>query len=561
MRFIPILLFIYVFSAGAQNIYPQDYFESPLDIPLIFSGTFAELRSNHFHGGLDIKTQGREGQTIKAAADGYVSRIKISHYGYGKALYIAHPNGYTTVYGHLQQFNDSIENFIKKKQYSNESYEVEVFPRAGELPVKRGEFIAYSGNTGGSAGPHLHFEIRDKNQYPINPMLFGIETEDHILPIVKSVFAYPMDENSGINKESSRIKLRLIPLDSGDYITENVNAIGKIGFGIETIDRQDLASNQNGVYNISTFLNGNRNYGLDFKSFSFDESKHINQLIDYEYYETHEKRIQKLFRINNPLSIITDVVNDGIVRLEDSTNVVYKIRVSDFKNNETWVTININGTKNAMGTPKPEEKTPYFIHHDQKVNLSKDGVDVSFAADTFYEDFYMDFNVSNDTLTLHKDIVPAKKYFDISFDVSKYKPEDLKHLYIARLVGYKGFPAYSSTHRKGNTLTTHTKTLGTYTLAMDTINPTIKPDNFYDGQWISNFRFLKLKIKDDISGISDYRVTVNGKWILTEYDYKTNTLVHDFKDNVIRDVKNNLKVIVVDNAGNSATFEAIFYRK
>ena len=558
---IPILLFFSVFLAKAQSIYPQDYFKSPLDIPLILAGTFGELRSNHFHSGMDIKTQQHEGLTVSAAADGYVSRIKISHYGYGKALYITHPNGYTTVYGHLQQFNDTIENYIKKKQYSQETYEIEVFPRAGELPVKQGEFIAYSGNTGGSAGPHLHFEIRDKNQYPINPMLFGIDIKDTTHPIISSVFAYPMDQNSGVNHENSRVKLRLIPLQNGDYVTENINAIGKIGFGIETVDRQDQASNQNGVYNIASFLNGRRNFDLDFHTFSFAESKHINQLIDYDYYQTHNERIQKLFRINNPLSIIKDVVNDGFVTVKDSTNAVYKIRVADFKNNETWVTLNINGTKDAMGTPKSIEKTPYFIHHNQKVNLSKDGVNVTFDANTFYEDFYMDFNVENDTLTLHKDIVPAKKYFKITFDVSRYKPEDRNHLYIARLVGYKGFPAYSSTKYSGNTLSTQTKTLGTYTIATDTIAPTIKPDNFFDGQWMSNFRFLKLKIDDEASGISAYRAEVNGKWILMEYDYKTNTLTHDFNDNMIQDVKNNLKVIVVDNAGNSATFKAVFYRK
>ncbi|GAA4281778.1 M23 family metallopeptidase [Gaetbulibacter aestuarii] len=561
MRFIPILLFFSVFVAKAQSFYPQDYFKSPLDIPLILAGTFAELRSNHFHSGMDIKTQQREGLKVKAAADGYVSRIKISHYGYGKALYVTHPNGYTTVYGHLQQFNDTIENYIKKKQYSQESYEIEAFPSAGELPVKQGEFIAYSGNTGGSGGPHLHFEIRDKNQYPMNPMLFGIDIKDTTHPYVSSVFAYPMDENSGVNNENSRVKLRLIPLQNGDYITENVDAVGKIGFGIETNDRQDQASNSNGVYNIATFLNGQQNFDMDFRKFSFAESKHINQLIDYGYYETHDERIQKLFRINNPLSIIKDAVNDGFVTIKDSTNAVYKIRVADFKNNETWVTININGTKKALGEPAPVEKTPYYIHHDQKVNLSKDGIDVTFNADTFYEDFYIDFDVKNDTLTLHKDVVPAKKYFKISFDVSQYKPEDINHLYIARLVGYNGFPAYSATKRIGNTLTTEANTLGTYTIAMDTIAPTITPRNFFDGQWMSNFRFLKLKIEDEASGISAYRATVNGKWILMEYDYKTNTLTHDFNDNMIQDVKNNLKVVVVDNAGNSTTFKAVFYRK
>ena len=165
---IPFLFFISV--SMAQNSYPQDYFQSPLEIPLILSGTFAELRSNHFHSGLDIKTQQQSGLKVMAAASGFVSRIKVSHFGYGKALYITHPNGYTTVYAHLQNFNPEIDAYIKHRQYKNESYEIELFPKAGELLVNNGDIVAYSGNTGGSGGPHLHFEIRNKQEHPMNPM-------------------------------------------------------------------------------------------------------------------------------------------------------------------------------------------------------------------------------------------------------------------------------------------------------------------------------------------------------------------------------------------------------
>ncbi|WOD44022.1 M23 family metallopeptidase [Hwangdonia lutea] len=545
----------------AQNNYPQDYFRSPLDIPLILSGTFAELRSNHFHSGLDIKTQQRIGLNVYASAGGFVSRIKVSHYGYGKALYITHPNGYTTVYAHLHKFSPDIEAYVKKHQYEKESFQIELFPSADELKIEKGQIVALSGNTGGSGGPHLHYEIRDKTERPINPMLFGIDIRDSINPLIYSIYAYPMDENSFINQSNSKTKLRLIPIESGDYVVESIEAIGNIGFGIETIDRQNLAANKNGVYNIQTFVNGSKIFELDFSRFSFSETKHLNRLIDYEHYKTQKSRVQKLFNQNNPLSLYKDVLNDGVLSIKDSTHSVYKIKVGDFKSNNTWATINIKGQKLDSVKGETKKITPYYISANEATNLKKGKVSVDFFKDTFYEDFYLDFDVKNDTLILHEDIIPTKKSFKVSYDVSAYSDKDKSKLYIAKLIGYKKFPAYSSTKKTGNVLTTYSKTLGEFALATDTISPTITPINFKKGQWLSNFRFLKIKIDDEISGISNYRATVNGKWILMEYDYKTKTLTHDFNDGMITETKNNLKLIVTDNVGNNSTFETVFYRK
>ncbi|NNC51197.1 MAG: M23 family metallopeptidase [Flaviramulus sp.] len=561
MKLILALFLLFSFFTSAQNNYPQDYFSNPLEIPIVLAGTFAELRSNHFHSGLDIKTQRRTGLIVKSSANGFVSRIKVSHFGYGKALYITHPNGYTTVYAHLQKFSPDIEAYVKKHQYEKESYQIELFPKAESLTVLKDSLIGFSGNSGGSGGPHLHYEIRDKEERPINPMLFGIDVKDSTNPIIKSVYAYPLNQSSVINNSNQKQKLRLIPQINGDYTVESIEAIGQIGFGIETIDRQDLAANSNGVYNIQSFLNGNLNFEIDFKRFSFNETKHLNQLIDYEHYAKNKKRIQKLFKINNPLSIIKENVNNGFLSIEDSTNSVYKIRVADYKNNESWVTINIKGIKNNVPNTSVKKTTPYFIKSDQSTHLNKEKVTVDFYKNTFYEDFYLDFDVKNDTLLLHDDIVPAKRNFTISYDVSNYNDSDIGKLYIARLVGYKNYPLYTNTKRKANLLIANTKTLGKYALAIDTIKPKISPINFKDGQWISKYRYLKVKIDDKESGISNYRATVNGKWILMEYDYKTKTLTHDFNDGVITEPKNNLKVIVTDNVGNNSTFEALFYRK
>ncbi|WP_336070936.1 M23 family metallopeptidase [Mesoflavibacter sp. CH_XMU1404-2] len=543
-------------------MYPQDYFASPLDGETILAGTFGELRSNHFHSGLDIKTKQREGLKVYAAASGYVSRIKIAHFGYGKALYITHPNGYTTVYAHLQRFSDKIESFIKKKQYEQESFEIEVFPTNNELILTKGEVIAYSGNTGSSGGPHLHYEIRDNLERPINPLLFGIKVKDSKKPIVRSIYAYPINELSHVNNSNLKQKLRLIPLQNGDYKVEDIKAHGKIGFAINTIDRQDLAANKNGVYKIETALNGMPNFTINFKRFSFDETKHLNRLIDYPHYSEEKERLQKLFLdTNNPLSMYENLVDDGYVMIYDSIASLYKIKVEDFEGNTTIIDININGDTTPVTETAPSFTSQYYINREENVILEKDKITVDIPKETFYDNFFMDFQVHSDTVKVHDNNKAASKYFTINYDITGYSQEDLKQLYIARLVGWNDFPSYSSTKQKDNVLYTRTNDLGTYCLARDTVAPTIEPVNFTDGKWMSKYRFLKLKIEDKLTGISNYRATVNGKWILMEYDYKTDMLVHDFKDNVVKDTNNNLKVIVTDNVGNSTTFEATFHRK
>ena len=558
-----IISLIFMQFIAAQNPYPQDYFRSPLDITLILSGTFAELRSNHFHSGLDIKTQQREGLKVYAAAKGYVSRIKISHWGYGKALYITHPNGYTTVYAHLKMFSPKIEAYVKKIQYEKETFEIELFPSVEELLIDTDEIIAFSGNTGGSSGAHLHFEIRDKSERPINPMLFGVDIKDTKRPTILSVYAYPIDENSHVNKTNEKTKLRLIPQPDGNYTVEGIKAFGKIGFGINAYDRQDNAPNKNGVSNIQTFFNGNKNFEIDFKRFSFTETKHLNRFIDYAHFKNHKTRIQKLFvQPNNPLSLYKNIDENGYINIADSTASIYKVRIKDYKGNDTWLTIPISGESNDNIIYKEDEITDYFVYADQVTNLEEQNVSVYFPSHTFYDDFYIDFKVNNDTLTLHKPTVSAQKYFTINYDVSNYTDEDKDKLFIARLVGYyKNYLAYTHTTRKGNILSARSKILGTYVLGVDTELPEITPVNFQDGKWLSKYRYLKVKLKDDISGIKNYRATVNGKWILMEYDAKKNILTHDFNDNIITDTKNNLKIIVTDNVGNSSTFETTFFRK
>lgn len=555
------LLLFYGVSLWGQNGLPADYFSSPLDIPIILSGSFGELRSNHFHSGLDIKTQQRRGLPIYAPADGYVKRIKVGHYGYGKALYIQHPNGYSTVYAHLQNYAGAIQQYVKGKQYAKETYEIELFPEPSVLPVSKGDIIGYTGNSGSSGGPHLHFEIRDSSSRPMNPMLFGIDIPDTQPPLVSSVFAYPIGENGVVNKSQLPTKLNLKRQKDGSYRTEKIQAIGRIGFGVGTNDRQDGASNKNGVYQIKAGYNGTKKFEVLFNKFSFSETRYLNRFIDYSYFRKNKSRVQKLFREdNNPLSIIVDEDDSGYVEIEDGFTSVYTIEILDFKGNKVEITIPIEGKEQEVIQPRKIDKNLDYVTHNQGNSITKGSYSVYIPAESLYENTYLEIESSGDTLKLHEDRIPLHKNITINFDASKYAKNDMSKLYIGRS-NYKGAPYYTTTYRNGTKLSTRTRSFGTYIVAMDTVPPVISPVNFEQDKWISKNETLVLKIEDEVSGIGSYRATLNGKFILTEYDYKKDVLVYNFDDNIVTDTDNNLKVIVVDNVGNSATFEATFFRK
>ena len=556
------LLFLFCLTAFAQapNV-PVDYFDDPLQVPLALAGTFGELRSNHFHSGLDIKTQQREGLPVYASAEGYVSRINVAHYGYGKALYIQHPNGYTTVYAHLKNFSPKIEEYIKKLQYQKESYEVEVYPTASELPIERGELVANSGNTGGSGGPHLHFEIRDGEQRPMNPLMFGIELEDTRAPIVSAVFVYPTGEDAHVNGSAQRQRLRLIPQQDGSFKAEKIEACGEIGFGITAVDQLNAAPNHNGVYRIESSANGNKIFQANFERFSFAETRHLNQLIDYGYFTQNSSRIQKLFvEPSNPLSIYSHLDNQGYLNVKDSLSYNYTIKVSDFEGNERIVNIPVEGKNRTDIKKDPAPLTDYFVPANEGAQFEANGIDVYIPKNSLYQDAYLDIKFEDEKLTLHEDVIPIHTNITIGFDVSKYNPEDREQMFIASLNKW-GRPSYSTTTKEGDRFTTKTRSFGTYTLARDTQAPRVVPVNFRDGQWISNNKDLKVKISDDLSGINSYRATVNGKFILMEYEYKQNLLTHDFADGVVTETENQLKIEVTDNVGNTTIFESTFFRK
>ncbi len=545
----------------AQENYPQDVFQSPLEIPLVLAGTFGELRSNHFHSGIDIKTQQREGLRVLSIADGTITRIKVSHWGYGKALYIAHPNGYTSVYGHLQKFSPEIEAYVKKAQYAKQSYEVELFPDYGELKVTKGETIAFSGNTGGSAGPHLHFEIRSSvSEKPTNPLLYGYEVRDATDPTLVSLYGYPLSDGAQINQSGEKIQLNYSRQADGSFLAEKVTAIGTIGFGINTFDRQDMAANKNGVYAVKQTVNGRVYSEFDFETFSFGETRYINTLIDYAHFYKHRQRVQKLFKEPfNHLGIYKTLYNNGEIYIEEGLSYNVELTISDIAGNTTKLVIPVEGKREPLKIPKDEGKTENFILADKPNNFDLGAAKVYFPANTFYEDFYIRLEKGSDTVAIHDNSVAAHRNFTISFDPSKYNEEERKQLFIAHLdEDYR--PSHSKTYKRDGAFTTRTRTLGTYTLVRDSVAPEIRPKNFKEKQWLSNYNYLSMVITDDLSGIDTYSATLNGEWILMEYEPKTNTLTYDFDDERVKATENELKLTVTDNVGNSTTYTTTFFR-
>tara|TARA_R110000868_G_scaffold119741_3_gene317688 strand:+ start:820 stop:2511 length:1692 start_codon:yes stop_codon:yes gene_type:complete len=556
------LLSLFIVTIRAQENYTQDAFRSPLDIPLVLAGTFGELRSNHFHSGMDIKTQQREGLKAYAVADGMVTRIKVSLWGYGKVIYIAHPNGYTSVYGHLQKFSPKIEDYINKIQYNKQSYEVEVFPDFGELKVEKGELIAYTGNTGGSAGPHLHFEIRSSvSEKPTNPLLYGFDVRDATDPVLLNLFAYPLGDNSEVNQSNDKIELKFSKQSDGSFLADKVYASGTIGFGINSFDRQDLAANQNGLYAVEQIVNGKTYTAYDLESFSFGETRDINTLIDYKHFVKYRQRIQQLFKTSgNHMSIYKEVYNNGKIDVSEGLSYSVEILMKDIRNNTTKVVIPVEGKKEALKITKKEEKTDTYLIAKRPNTYDLGVAQVYFPANTFYEDFYIDLEKGTDTVKIHDSSVPAQLNFTITFDTSKYSEDDLKQLFIGRLDSDLS-ASYYSTYKRGSTFSTRTRDLGTYALVKDSIAPKVRAKNFKEKQWLSNYKYLSIEISDDLSGINTYSATLNGKWILMEYEPKNKTLTYNFDANILDQKQCELEVIVTDNVGNSTTFKSSFFRK
>ena len=550
-------------TSFAQNNYPSDYFRSPLDIPLRLAGTFGELRNNHFHAGIDIKTNRRTGLPVYATADGYISRIKVAIWGYGKVIYINHSNGFTTVYAHLNKFGNGIQEYVKSIQYEKKSYETgNIFLKENQIKVTKGQIIGYSGRTGGFVEPHLHYEIRNtKTEKIINPLLLGIKIQDSIAPKIKKLIAYPMDSDSRINRSLKNQSLSIKKDSLNNYIANRLSASGKIGFGVNVYDLLGKELNKNGIYSLEMKINGIRHYYHDVETFSFSESKFINLLIDYEYYSKYKSRIQKTFREKeNKLSIYKDLIEEGGITINEGLNYQVEIIAKDFIGNSSSLKIPVVGLKSESILNQERDTTAYKIVKKEFQKFSKNGVTIAFPKNTFYKDLFLNFSVNDRIATIHKPIIPLDKKFTITFDSIMYKKSEVNHIYIANM-NNKKYPYYMDTRKKSDKIFTTTKTLGKYGLLIDNQIPKIYNSNFKDNDWMSRLRYLTIKISDSQSGIKSYEASIDNEWILMEYDVKKKRLSYDFRDKKLVGSKHIFKLVVSDNVGNTNTYKSSFYRK
>ena len=558
--FLLTIFFLYASIINSQN--SGDY---PLEIPIILSGTFGELRPNHFHAGIDIKTKGTEGFRVYSIGDGYVSRIQITHGGYGKALYIKHDNGQSSVYAHLQKFSPKIEKIVKEIQYSKESYTFRTYPSKDEIRISEKELIGFSGNTGRSFGPHLHYELRDELDRPINPMAFkNYSVKDTIPPVVLGLYYKLIPENSISGSNSSFNELKLKKISNNLFISDTLKTSGPVGFGINSFDRMNNTWNKMGLSNIKTNIDGNEIFNMDLNSFSYDEWRHINTFIDYPYYKNKKIKIQKLYIEEfNPLDMYKRSLGDGVVKINE-TNVtyLYSVKLFDFNKNQSEILVPIQWEKqNDLSNRKLDFENMFKVNKDSTYNFKFPGAKVSIEKNSFYTDKIIQIFEENNLLHVDKDSIPLLKGITIKMDVSRYNDSIRNRTYIGR-IGENKKSSFVSSKKEENYVIAKVNNLGDFVIKIDSIKPNISVIDISENQWISNRKNLSIKISDNESGVKNYRGTINDKWILLEYNPMKGILSYDFNDNVNRDdAKNVLEIKIEDNVGNEKKLIKTFYRK
>jgi Peptidase family M23 len=551
-----------------------NYFQNPVSFDIFLSGAFGELRADHFHAGIDIKSPtGGVGAPILAAADGYISRIKINANGYGNTLYITHPNGYTTVYAHLDGFNTEIEQYIKANQYTKESFEIDVYPPANLFAYTKGQQVARLGNTGGSTGPHLHFEVRETaSEKTCNPLLYGIRMNDTMAPRFYELKVYTLD---GARHATNTQKINLTQLNDGTSkmpTNELIVNSDFVGFGIKTYDMMNGNHNKIGLYNLIMLQDDVPVFDYRMTQFSFDETRYVNAQMDFAEQHSMRSYIQRAYVLpGNQLSDIYQIRNnDGVIALDRTKSTKITFIAEDTYNNRNRIDFWVRrGESTSITSAKPYN---YVLPFNEDNAIEAKNMHLFVPKGALYETLMMNYRTSSDWSSgvysqvhhLQDANTPLHRFCDLTITPDTPIPSGMEQ---------KAFIAYCKQGRKyietcggewlNGAVTAKVRELGDYCIMIDNIAPTITPISFRGS--MEKAQKMSFHIKDNFPTAESardamtYRATVDGQWILMEFDAKRRMLTHDF-DGKIPWGAHNLRLEVTDSRNNIAVFEQRFVR-
>ena len=570
-----LLLRFYIFSIlfySTLNNIPKDstIFIPPLKIPQLLSSNFGELRIDHFHSGLDIKTQGVTGKEVVAPADGYIYRISVSPVGYGNALFIRHPSGYSTVYGHLDKFAPEIEKYVRKRQYDQKSFTAVLWPLKEELPVKQGELIAWSGNTGGSGGPHLHYEIRkSENEKPINPLLFDSGIIDNIKPVFEKLAIYPINQHTLINNSHSVKKLNVAG-SNGIYFIPSGNEIsisGLAGFGIKAYDMMDNNPSRFSVYSIELSIDSISVFKYMMDGFLFSESRYVNSHIDYEALKKENTYIERAFILpGDRLSVYKYATNRGLINFNDNKSHNAVITITDAYKNKSTLSFRIKSQiLTAPSIGKSVDQNTVVMPYGKNNKFTSEDVSLIIPEGTLYDTLNFLYRkekgtkeMLSDLHYIHNSLTPLQKAITLSIKPTAIPAGKESKMLLIRLDEDHNESAIKSIWTNGY-LTADVLAFGKYYAGIDTIPPVISGNGLLNNDNLSGRKEIRIRIKDELSGIKSYEPLIDGQWALFEYDQKYDLLTYKFDETRVNSgMKHELVLKVTDNKDNTSTFKCNF---
>ncbi len=553
-----------------QNGAPSPRYIMPMDIPLELSGNFMEPRNDHFHSGLDMRTQGREGIPVKAVADGWVSRIKISPWGYGKAVYIDHGDGHTSVYGHLKELKGAAAEYCLDAQYRAKDFSIDAYPDKGVVPVKQGDVIGLSGNTGGSGGPHLHFEIRrTADQRALDPEAHGFNVKDRTPPEIRGVRIHALNDTSSTGPYPAGAKGFAAQGGSGRYTLrpgDGPAGYGTVGLSIHTLDRYDNSSAKFGVRKIELFVDSVSTFTTHFNEVDFEHNRYCNAHMEYSLYRENRMEYHRCYKQpNNKLRIYGKEQAQGKIVLEPGVERHVRFLITDANGNRSELDFLLRGAteEESRSWPAPALEGSLFRYDTENV-LKEEGVSLKLPPLALYDDTYVRYerkDGSKRALTpvhvLHDPLTPIHLNSQLTIDVPGLEPQYHKKALIVRLNDAGEPSAVGGTFAHGS-ITAQVRNFGRYTVMLDTVPPTIaNVDLRTDMRGRDSFT---IKIQDGLSGISTFRGTINGEWVLLEYEPKLRTLTHTFDKHSAATGEKDFKLEVADDRGNKSHWSLKFNR-